>query len=128
MSSTGIYCSMQQEDNATLGVLLWGALAGLIDFSHIIIMRTASNFDRLYPGQTPIKSLLAESGGFAIGIANLYLAGVCVVQGITGDWDGQFRDGVKPTNYVGDIFGSLGGKPDFGIPTAWYTVDRYSIE
>ncbi|EEB99607.1 hypothetical protein MPER_00683, partial [Moniliophthora perniciosa FA553] len=75
-NGTGVYCSTQQEDNATLGVLLRGALADLVDFSRIIIMRTASNFDRPYPGQTPIESLLAESGGFAIGIANIYLAGV----------------------------------------------------
>ena len=29
-------------------------------------------------------------------------------------WNSTFEAGVKPKNYVGDIFGTLGGTPDFG--------------
>lgn len=31
------------------------------------------------------------------------------------NWDCTFQDGIATENYVGDIFGSLGGKPDFGF-------------
>jgi len=47
-------------------------------------------------------------------IANIYAAGVKIAKGIVDDWDCTFEAGIKPTNYVGDIFGSLGGDPDFG--------------
>ena len=36
------------------------------------------------------------------------------MQGILGEWTSTFEKGVEPGNYVGDIFGSLGGVPDFG--------------
>jgi hypothetical protein len=45
---------------------------------------------------------------------NIYLAGIKVVQGILGQWDTVFEKGVNATNYIGDIFGTLGGTPDFG--------------
>lgn len=45
-NGSAVYCSTAQEDNATLEVLLRAALAGLVDFSRIIVMRTASDFDR----------------------------------------------------------------------------------
>jgi hypothetical protein len=36
------------------------------------------------------------------------------VKGILGKWNSTFEHGVVPTNYIGDIFGTLGGKPDSG--------------
>lgn len=30
------------------------------------------------------------------------------------EWNCTFKDGVKASNYIGDVFGSLGGEPDFG--------------
>ena len=30
-------------------------------------------------------------------------------------WECTFKEGIKPTNYIGDIWGSLGGHPDFGL-------------
>ncbi|KAK7058238.1 hypothetical protein VNI00_001869, partial [Paramarasmius palmivorus] len=113
-NGTGVYCTTQQEDNATLEVLMRGDISGFVDFSRIIIMRTASDIDRPFPGQTVAEGLFAEQGGFEPSIANIYTAGVKVVQGILAGWDRQFSAGVKPKNYIGDIFGSLGGQPDFG--------------
>ncbi|THU75664.1 purine nucleoside permease, partial [Dendrothele bispora CBS 962.96] len=100
-NGTGVYCSTQQEDNATLESLMRGAISGLVDFSRIIIMRTASDFERPFSGQTAIEGLLASQGGHAPAVTNIYVAGIEVA-------------GVKPSNYIGDIFGSLGGQPDFG--------------
>ena len=50
-NGSGVYCTTAQEDTATLEALLRGAIANLTDFSRIIIMRTASDFDRPYAGE-----------------------------------------------------------------------------
>jgi len=113
-NGTGVYCTAQQEDNATLEALMRGAMLGLVDFSRIIVMRTASDFDRPFQGESAAANLFADQGGFTPAIENIYLAGVKVVQGILDGWEETFERGVEPTNYVGDIFGSLGGEPDFG--------------
>ncbi|KAI0827102.1 purine nucleoside permease, partial [Trametes gibbosa] len=113
-NGSATYCSTQQEDNAILEALMRGACTGLVDFSRIIIMRTASGFDRPHPGQSAAENLYEMSPGFAISLKNIPAAGVPIVMGIVSQWDTRFRRGVKPSNYVGDIFGSLGGTPGFG--------------
>jgi hypothetical protein len=55
-----------------------------------------------------------DQNGFSIAIENIYYAGVEIVKGVLKKWDCSFAAGIKPTNYIGDIFGSLGGEPDFG--------------
>jgi hypothetical protein len=57
---------------------------------------------------------ILDQNGFLIAIDNIYLAGVEIVKGVLKNWDCTFKKGIKPTNYIGDIFGSLGGEPDFG--------------
>lgn len=113
-NGSGVYCSTAQEENATLEVLLRGALAHLVDFGRIIVMRTAADFDRQYDGETAFDNLFATQGGFLPSLKNLYLAGIQVIEGILHDWDSKFCHGIKANNYIGDIFGSLGGKRDFG--------------
>lgn len=114
-NGSGVYCMTAQEDNATLEALLRGAINKLVDFSRIIIMRTASDFDRPYPGSSPEFNLFySHQGAFEPAIDNIYIAGVRVVQGILEGWDATFAKGTKAPNYIGDIFGSLGGTPDFG--------------
>ncbi|KAL8761804.1 MAG: hypothetical protein Q9194_007644 [Teloschistes cf. exilis] len=114
-NGTGEYCTTAQEDNATLEALLRGAIYNLTDFSRIIVLRTASDFDRPYTGEPSTVNLFyANQGGFEPAIQNIYLAGVKVVEGILNEWESTFKKGVKPNNYIGDIFGSLGGAPDFG--------------
>ncbi|KAF7373965.1 Purine nucleoside permease [Mycena sanguinolenta] len=113
-NQTGVYCTTQQEDNATLGALLRGAMSGLVDFSRIIVMRTTSDFDRPGPGETVLQQVLGPSPGHIPAEVNLHLAGVEVVDMIVKGWSATFENGVPPTNYIGDVFGSLGGNPDFG--------------
>ena len=114
-NGSGVYCTTAQEDNATLEALLRGAIAKLTDFSRIIVMRTASDFDRPFAGEADTENLFyADQGGFDPAIANIYLAGIKVVEGILSEWDSTFEKGIPATNYIGDIFGSLGGMPDFG--------------
>jgi purine nucleoside permease len=126
-NGSGVYCSTAQEDNATLEVLVRAALAGLVDFSRMIVMRTASDFDRQYPGEPAIFNLLyANQGGFEPAIANIYLAGIKVVEGIINGWEDTFAAGVAAPNYIGDIFGTLGGTPDFGPSVT--VVGKRSLE
>ncbi|KAI0824375.1 purine nucleoside permease [Trametes gibbosa] len=113
-NGTATYCTSQQEDNAMLEALVRGARAGLVDFSRVIVMRTGSDFDRPYPGQTAAENLFAHSPGFDISVKNIPIAGVPVVTGIVAQWETKFGKGIEPSNYVGDILGSLGGTPDFG--------------
>ncbi|KAJ5245814.1 hypothetical protein N7468_000797 [Penicillium chermesinum] len=114
-NGTGEYCASAQEDNATLEALLRSSTRNLTDFSRIIVMRTASDFDRPYPGSSTTYNLLyADAGGFEPALANIYNAGIHVVQGIIKGWKTTFAEGVEARNYVGDIFGTLGGQPDFG--------------
>jgi purine nucleoside permease len=115
-NNSGVYCATAQEDNATLEALLRAAVERLVDFSRIIVMRTISDFDRPWPGEEATVNLFDSSiqGAFEPAIQNIYLAGVKIVEGIIDGWNSTFAKGVKPTNYIGDIFGTLGGKPDFG--------------
>ncbi|KAG5747559.1 hypothetical protein H9Q69_003313 [Fusarium xylarioides] len=77
---------------------------------------TGSNFDRPPPDYTDLDHLTAaKQNGFSIAIANIFNAGIEIVKGIIEDWDTTFKDGIRAENYIGDIFGSLGGEPDFGF-------------
>lgn len=112
----GLYCTSAQEDNATLEVMLRGALAKLVDFSRIIIMRVASDFERPHLGGSPLQNLftIEEQGASQPAFENLYRAGIKVIEGIMEGWEEKFGQGVQAKNYVGDVLGSLGGRPDFG--------------
>ncbi|KAG6003185.1 hypothetical protein E4U21_002262, partial [Claviceps maximensis] len=75
-----------------------------------------SNFDRPPPNLTDWEHLTrVDQNGFLIAIDNVYNAGIEIVKGIIANWTCTYSQGIKPSNYVGDIFGSLGGQPDFGF-------------
>ena len=80
------YCTSQMEDNATLTALKRGADAGLVDFSRVALLRSASNFDREGKGQTAAASLASDSGGFAIALTNGYRVGAVLAHAILKDW------------------------------------------
>ncbi|KZT67081.1 NUP-domain-containing protein [Daedalea quercina L-15889] len=127
-NGTGKYCSSAQEDNASLEAFLRAAIHGLVDFSRIIVMRTGSDFDRQYPGETATQHLLYDyQNGHVPSIANIYLAGVKIVEDIINNWEDTYEAGITPTNYIGDIFGTLGGTPDFG-PYGSAPASRRSVE
>lgn len=82
-------------------------------------MRTASDFDRPYLGESDLDNLFYDDqGGFLPAVKNIYLAGVKVVEGILDNWNSTFEKGIEPQNYIGDILGTLPQKlkPDFGLP------------
>ncbi|RMD39972.1 hypothetical protein DV735_g5152, partial [Chaetothyriales sp. CBS 134920] len=117
-NGTGVYCTTAQEDNASLEALVRSTAQGRTDFARIIILRTASDFDRPPPGISPLQNLrYVDQGAFAPAVENIYRAGIKVVQGILDDWETTFEAGVTPTNYIGDIYNTLGGNPDYGRPS-----------
>ncbi|CAH0000115.1 unnamed protein product [Clonostachys byssicola] len=115
-NGTGVYCMTAQEDNACLEAMVRAAIEKRVDFSRVILMRTGSNFDRPPPGVTDWEHLaVLDQNGFDIAIENIYRAGMLIVHGIIVGWDETFDKGIPAKNYIGDILGSLGGQPDFGL-------------
>ncbi|KAG4427523.1 hypothetical protein IFR05_016993, partial [Cadophora sp. M221] len=115
-SSQAQYTMTAMEDTGILSALLRAAVQERVDFTRIILMRAGSNFDRSYClDDNNIISLpfVIDHGGFRPACRNLYLSGMKVVDGILGSWD-IFEKGVEADNYVGDVFGSLGGIPNIG--------------
>jgi purine nucleoside permease len=92
----GVYCTSQQEDNATLLALTRGSQSGLTDVHRVAVLRTGSDFDRPYPGQSTYDSLVAQrslSGAIHTSTANLVHAGLPLVQDIVAHWS-QWENGV----------------------------------
>lgn len=93
------YCTTQQEDNATYNALARAAAAGRLDLKRLAVLRTASNFDRPYPGQSAHASLIASttggSGGFGPATQNLARVGGVLVKDIVARW-ALWQDGVPP--------------------------------
>jgi purine nucleoside permease len=93
----GVYCTTQQEDNATYEVLKRATAAGRLDVQRLAVLRSGSDFDRPYEGQTSADGLLnyGAQGGFLPAISNLFKAGGPLVAEIVAHWD-QWQNGVPP--------------------------------
>ncbi|CAB3802347.1 hypothetical protein LMG28138_05175 [Pararobbsia alpina] len=91
----GTYCTTQQEDNATYEVLKRAQAAGLTDLSRVAVLRTGSDFDRPYQGESDADNLLnyQAQGGFGPAVENLYRAGEPLVSAISGHWS-HWKNGV----------------------------------
>ncbi|MFO1144778.1 MAG: purine nucleoside permease [Amaricoccus sp.] len=79
-------CTSQMEDNATLTALKRAADIGRLDFDRVAVLRTASDFDREAPGETPIASLLADAGGFGPAATNAYRVGSAFADAVITGW------------------------------------------
>jgi purine nucleoside permease len=91
----GVYCTTQQEDNATYEALKRAARVHRVDLDRVAVVRAGSDFDRPYDGQTSADNLLnyAAQGGFSIAIENLFRAGDPLVQDIVSHWS-EWKEGV----------------------------------
>jgi purine nucleoside permease len=91
----GVYCTTQQEDNATYEALKRAASVGKVDLSRVAVLRVGSDFDRPYQGQSSADNLLgyAAQGGFSIAVENIYRAGGAVVRDVVEHW-GEWSVGV----------------------------------
>lgn len=116
------YCSSAQEDSASLEAFTRLDMYGLVDFNRVVVMRTISDFTRPPPSMADDTFKFftdTDFGGISASLENLVLGGMPFVQDVVQNWDSVYKTGEKftPDNYVGDIFGTLGGTPDFGLPT-----------
>lgn len=97
-SGKGVYCTTQQEDNAVLNVLTRGSAAGLIDVRRVADLRSGADFDRPYPGQTAVATLIDQrrlTDSATVAADNLVRAGMPLVNAIVAQWD-QWQHGVPP--------------------------------
>jgi purine nucleoside permease len=95
-AGAGVYCTTQQEDNATLNALTRGAEAHLVDLRRVAVLRSGSDFDRPHAGQSVLDSMRAQrdlAGALRISTDNLVLAGLPLVTTIVGHWT-EWQDGV----------------------------------
>jgi purine nucleoside permease len=69
-----------------------------MDLSRVAVLRTGSDFDRPYPGQSALDSLFSfeSAGGFPPAVENLYRAGLPLVTNISEHWQ-EWRSGI-PSN------------------------------
>jgi purine nucleoside permease len=92
----GVYCTSQEEDNATMTALTLASQASRVDIQRVAIVRTGSDFDRAYPGQSSLISLqkqLAMTGAFKLSTDNLVRAVTPLMDAIVQHWP-QWQDGV----------------------------------
>ncbi|MRH91489.1 purine nucleoside permease [Nocardia sp. SYP-A9097] len=66
----GTYCTTQMEDSATATAL---KAHGYLD--RYVSLRTVSNFDQPYPGQSVVDHLDHSTSGFLLGLGNAYTVG-----------------------------------------------------
>ena len=90
----GVYCTSQQEDNATLNALSRGSQSGLADLKRIALVRGGADFDRPYPHQSALESLQAQralSDAARVSATNLEHAAMPLVEAIVQHWDSWQR-------------------------------------
>ena len=95
----GDYAMSNMEDSATLTALKRLNKMGKVDFDRVLVLRTASNFDQPYPGQTAQESINANSGGYMPSIKNAYRVGSAVTDNIIANWS-EWKDGVPSLSTV----------------------------
>lgn len=76
----GEYCTTQMEDNGIATAL---ERRGYLD--RYLNLRTASNFDQPYPGQTVPEHMESNSGAFPTSVQNAYLVGSVVADHLLDD-------------------------------------------
>ncbi|EIW67041.1 hypothetical protein TREMEDRAFT_69953 [Tremella mesenterica DSM 1558] len=109
-NDTGVYALTAQEDNASLEAMVRASKVGLMDISRVILMRTASDFDRAPHNQETVYSFEYNQGGYEPALANILIAGQPIVEGIIKHWEQKYKKGVKPQDgwlYNSDVLHTL---------------------
>lgn len=91
----GIYCTTQQEDNATYEALRRAAKAGRVDLARVAMLRTGGNFNTPYDGESNAENLMnfEAKGGFPIAVENLYRAANPLIRDIVNHWN-EWHQGI----------------------------------
>ncbi|CAI5760696.1 unnamed protein product [Candida verbasci] len=110
------YCATAQEDNAILETFTRLDKYEIVDYERVIVMRSISDFSTNPPSMNAVDYFFnRKDGGIQASLDNLVIAGKPIITDIVKNWDKQYKNNkYSADNYVGDIFGTVGGKPDFG--------------
>lgn len=94
----GVYCTSQQEDNATFEAIRRADAAGLARQDRVLVLRAGSDFDRQPPGVSAAANLLdyQQQGGFVPALDNLYLTGAPFVHDLVTHW-ALWKQGIPAT-------------------------------
>lgn len=126
-NGTATYCTTQQEDNATLEALIRAGSYGLIDFSRIVVMRSASDFTYSdhYSGNKSVEFFdHVYQGGITASLVNLVYASRPYIADVLENFETYDSGKYEPSNYIGDFFNTLEddiSKRTWGNPT-WGTA------
>jgi len=110
-NGSATYCATQQEDNATLEALMRAAMYGLVDFSRIVVMRSASDFtyNPNYLGNKSVEFFDdVYQGGIAASLVNLVYASQPFIADVLENFEEYDSGKYNPDNYIGDFYNSLG--------------------
>jgi len=86
---------MPKIQPADLNAIERASLAGKVDPRRVAVLRTAANFDRPHPNQSPVESLNTKSGGTAPATQNLVKVGGAFVTEIVKHW-ADWEHGTPP--------------------------------
>ncbi|GAA5904062.1 purine-nucleoside phosphorylase [Sporobolomyces salmoneus] len=111
----GKYATTASEDSATLESLVRADDAGLVDYSRVMVLRTASDFDRPPNATTDAYDAFYENqaaGGFDPATQNLQIVGSVIVEDIIASWDALYAGGIAPQStengsFYGDDIATL---------------------
>lgn len=107
-------CNSNEDDMGRLLGLTGAASIGRYDFNRTVIVKALSNFDRPPPQLDAYQSrFFVGEAATEPGLVNAFKVITVAINDILDNWDCTFKDGVAPTNYVGDAYGTLGGTPPF---------------
>jgi purine nucleoside permease len=93
-----VFTMTSEEDAGYAQALTFLAQANTIDFNRVLVLRSASDFSKPYPGQTAAQLLAGDSSGtcysaFLESLQDVYLTGSAVVNEIVDNWP-TYRDQV----------------------------------
>lgn len=92
----GEYTTSAMEDAGTLEALKRLNEAGKVDWRRVMVLRTASNYDREAKGVTTVESLqrqrASKSPAFMPAVENAYRVGESVVEELQRDWEKYARE------------------------------------
>lgn len=110
-------CNTNEDDQGRLLGLFLGAVHKKIDFGRVAMIKAFSNFDRPPPQLTAYQSrFYVGEAATGPGLRNSWNTIIAVVDDVLKHWKPIYEAGIKPTTYMGDLYGTLGGTCDFSLP------------
>jgi len=82
----GHYCTTAMDDAGFMAAISRLASAKLVDPNRVMVLRTVSDFDQAFPGQSTLESMRNTTVGIPIALENAYRVGSAVTHQILIKW------------------------------------------